>query len=66
MRMSRAEVTVNGKEVGAMHRELAVIVLPADVRVPRWLTLVADSMWRDGTGTTTILIDPAELHGVEP
>jgi hypothetical protein len=57
----RAEVTVNGKVVGAMHGELAVIVLPRAAPLPDWLRLAADSIWRDGTGTTTVLIDPAHL-----
>jgi hypothetical protein len=57
----RAEVTVNGKVVGAMHHELAVVVLPRQAELPAWLSSGADSMWRDGTGTTTVLIDPVHL-----
>jgi hypothetical protein len=58
----RAEVTVNGKVVGAQQADLAVVVLPSEVRqLPDWLKFGAESMWRDGTGTCTVLIDVREL-----
>jgi hypothetical protein len=56
----RARVTVNGSEHGRDRRTVAV-VLPAGCRLANLAAIEADSIWIDGTGTTTALFTPAAL-----
>jgi hypothetical protein len=57
----RASVTVNGKEVGADLRRYAVLVLPADDPIPGGVNPL--SAFYDGTGTTTLIYNPADRIG---
>jgi hypothetical protein len=56
----RARVTVNGTEHGHDRRTVAV-VLPAGCRLSNLAAIDAESIWIDGTGTTTAIFTPAAL-----